>query len=384
MTVIGDAFRRIGIATVAGMTLAAAGDHASASQVRVVDSVDGWTIKSRTNAEGNFLACSMERFFVANKGEGKFRINIIAWPASVIVLLRGNDGFLEGEGVARFEIVSNERELFSGKIRYKESELLFALNGRDSRQDVARSSGWSVSMNGKRVARFPMNGSAAAMLAVERCAGLKQQVAEAPPPDDDNDLLQAMEAEGADPLSDSSSNWETANVEPATSGSFEPTAAVATEKQLQIMARNFSLEIDRPDFRMIGYQDGVLQWSYGDGITSGAATVTLQPKAATAYAGSLAIRPDQCGDSVLTLPMMVRDIRGGKHATVVSMCRGKSSVAVRHVHVATLGRMTTDGHATTYVLNYETKANPDGTGMPQSSDELASAFHAALVAAVGG
>jgi len=367
--VVGEMIRRGTVMAAACMALAAHSTNASAKQVRTVETVEGWTIKSRANAEGKFLACSMERFFVANKGEGRFRINIIAWPQSVIVLLRGNNKFLTGEGVAQFDIVSNQRQLFSGNIRVKKSELLFALNGPSSRQDVAASSGWSVLMNGRRVARFPMNGAGAAMAAVEKCAGLDQQVAAT---SGDQAGIQPALLQDLGPAGD-----KPADV-PA------PAAILATERQLRIMARNFSLEIDRPDFRMNRFEDGVLQWSYGDGITSGAATVTRQSEPAAAYAGSLAIRPDQCGDSVLTLPMSVRPIRGGTYATVVSMCRGKTGVTVRHVHVATLGPATAAGDTTTYVLNYETLAGPDGTGIPRRSDELAGAFGAALAAVVGG
>ncbi len=334
-----------------------------AANTKTIATVEGWNIKSRTNADGKFLACSMERFFLANKGDGRFRINIIAWPESLIVLLRGNGDFLKGEGVGRFDIVSSERQLYSGSIRYKDSEVLFALNGNDTRQQVAASRGWSVSMDGKRIARFPMDGAEAAMAAVEKCAGLDLQIA-------------ASETET--PAFETAVTVEAEN--PIVTHDVLPSSAVplADARQLKTLAHNFSLKIGRPDFRVTRFDSGVLQWSYGDDITSGAATVIEQSQSAGAYAAGLAIRPDQCTDSVLTLPLMVQPLKGGAHAAVVSMCRGKASVTVRHVHVVKL-----DSGAS-YVLNYETEANPDGTDMPERSDVLASAFGAALTAAVGG
>lgn len=334
-----------------------------AAQDKAVATIDGWKIKSRSNADGKFLACSMERFFLANKGNGRFRINIIAWPESLIVLLRGNGDFLKGQGVGRFDIVSSEQQLYSGRIRYKDSEVLFALNGEDARQQVASSRGWSVNMDGKRIARFPMSGAKTAMAAVEKCAGLNKQIAETP------NVATAFETAVTIENEDNNS---------VTSALQNDTAPLADARQLKALAQRFSQKIGRPDFRVTGFDGGVLQWSYDDDLTSGAATVTQQGKGAGAYASGLAIRPDQCSDSVLTLPLVVQPLKGGEHAAVVSMCRGKTSVTVRHVHVVAL-----DGGAT-YVLNYETEANPDGTDMPERSDQLAGAFGAALTSAVGG
>lgn len=351
-----------GVIVAACITLA--GSTTYASQIRTVSTVDGWTIKSRDNAEGKFVACSMERFFQANKGAGRFRLNIIAWPTSVIVLLRGNNGFLEGKGVGSFDIVSDKKPLFSGRIRFENSEVLFALNGADNRQHVANSKGWSLSMNGKRFARFPMTGAAAAMAAVERCAGLDQQAstvaASTPEPTRST----------PEPVAD------TARVASVSVASTSP--SLAGKDELTAIARQFSASIQRPDFRVTTFDDGVLHWVYGDTFTSAATMVTQQAESAASFAAGLSIRPDQCNDSVLTLPMAVKKIQGGEHAAVVSMCRGADKVTVRHVHVATRG-----GGAT-YVLNYETDADPDGTGMPRGSDTMSRAFLSAVAAVAGG
>jgi len=351
------------MAVIVAACITALTGHARADAVRRVEKVDGWAIKARTNGDGKFLACSMERFFVANKGEGRFRINIIAWPTSTMVFLRGNDGFLGGAGVAQFEIVSDTRELYSGSIRFKKSEVLFALNGVESRRDVTESRGWSIYKDGERVARFPMDGAAAAMRAMERCAGLS----------DPTDVATAPDTPAPPTEAPIESGWQS-TAEPV-SQSVEDLASKTT---LQIMARQFSTQIGRSDVKSSQFRDGVLQWSYGDDITTGAATIARQPLPARAYAASLAIRPDQCDDSVLTLPMSEGTLRNGRHAMVVSMCRGPSSVTVRHVHVATLGE------GTTYVLNYETQASPDGRDMPERSDVLSDAFAAAFAAAAGG
>ncbi|MGI9407793.1 MAG: hypothetical protein ACR2O4_15570 [Hyphomicrobiaceae bacterium] len=326
--------------------LGATTSSVSAKTIKTVDTVEGWTIKSRTSSKGVFLTCSMERFFVSDKGQGKFRINIIAWPESMTVLLRGNDGFLKGKGIARFEVVDNRRELFSGNVRFQKSELLFAINGIAIREDIKQSAGWTIRKNGKRLARFPMTGAAAAMTAVEKCAGLSQPELPARPV-----VTASLETE---------------------------VVSHGAEQQLLAMAQNFSLAIDRPDYRPTRFENGVLHWSYGDGISSAAATIRQQEKNAATYAAGLAIRADECGDSVLTLPISIGTFNGGERATVVSMCRAADGVQVRHVHVVTVGS------GTTYVLNYETISGGEAEDIPEASDHLSGAFQNAFHAAVGG
>lgn len=325
----------------------------------------------------------MERVFTARKGGGRFRINVIAWPHSVMVLLRGNDTFLAGEGVATFDIVSNVGPLYAGNIRYRRSELLFAVSGADARARVAASSGWNVAMNGRRIARFPMLGAGAAMSAVERCANLPASDPKAIVAQTSPDTEQPTDpSTGQSSLADRATT--TAVLSPTTGVTARPVGTpaglpnLADARQLRAIAASFSHAISRPDFRVTAYDGGVLQWSYGDALSSGAAAITQQAEPARSYASRLAIRADECDDSVLTLPLRSQTIEGGTHAALVSMCREAASVTVRHVHVATrLG-------AETIVVNFETQVSEDGDKIPTSSDSLTPAFLDALQVAAGG
>ncbi|MEL6288558.1 MAG: hypothetical protein AAFQ42_02415 [Pseudomonadota bacterium] len=328
--------------------------------------VDGWTIKSRSNAEGRLLACSMQREFTANKGDGRLRVSVIAWPNSVFVLIRGTEQFLRGEGIAAFEVVSDRGPLFAGNVRFAKSELMFALSGEDARARVAAGSGWSVTMNGRRIARFPIDGAAAAMQAVESCGNLPAS--------------QLRPNAAAEPEIAALPGVPTPELPgPATLGvTARPVGAppalpnLSNADQLRSIATAFSREIARPQLRVTAYQGGVLQWRYADAISSGAAMITQQAESARSYAARLSIRADECEESVLTLPLVERTLDDGAQASVVSMCRSAMGVTVRHVHVA-----TRQG-AETVVVNYETQLGPDRADLPASSDRYADAFLAAL------